>query len=76
MKGTRSSTTLAALTAIVMTEVNSTSTTIGLVCRPPFKVEAGKERESEKGRFSTSTSVFVSQRLGLGTHRRLIAGGG
>lgn len=52
-KSARSSTTLAALTVIVMTGVNGTSTIVVLVCWPPFKAE--RER---KGQRDSDTSVL------------------
>lgn len=44
-----------------MTEVNGTNTTIMFVSWLPFKAEAGKQRESEKGRVNTPMSVFVNR---------------
>lgn len=58
-----------------MTEVNGTNTTLMFVCWLPFKVEIGKQRESEKGRVNTPMSVFVN-RFRLGTHWRLVEGNG
>lgn len=57
----RSSTTLTALTVIVMTGVNGTSKIVVLVCWPLFKAEKEKERDREIAIHLCLTGVLVNR---------------